>query len=444
MAKSGTRIRAIRALQVLDSRGNPTVEAEALLEDGTRASAQVPSGASTGRHEAVELRDGDPGAYGGLGVLRAVEHVNGVLSEALLGMPIHERERADRLMVELDGTASKARLGANAILAVSCSLARAHALSEGVPLWRLLANGRPAKIPLPMVNVLSGGLHAGRQIEFQDFLAVPHGARSFAEAIRAATAVHRHMRELLHQDGRAPAGVADEGGWGPRLESNQQALEYMVRAIEAAGHEPGHDVSIAIDAAATHFYRDGRYWLSSEGRHMRREEMIETYRHWLGRYPIVSIEDPLAEDDWDGWVAACAALGQRCALVGDDLLATNPERLESAIRRKAANAVLVKMNQIGTLAETFRVIDRAAGAGLSAIVSARSGETEDAFLADLAVASGAGHIKVGSVTRSERLAKYNRLLRIEAFREAGGPLGLAPVIPLGHHGSGGGLGVNDA
>ena len=443
MSAGGHRIRSLRALQVLDSRGNPTVEAEVALGDGTRAAAQVPSGASTGRHEARELRDGNPSAYGGMGVLRAVSSVNGPIAWALVGMQIHDRERADRIMTELDGTADKAFLGANAILAVSCALARAHALAEGMPLWRLLAGARAAKIPLPMVNILSGGLHAGRQLEMQDFLAVPHGCETFAEAMLAVTAVHRRMREILDRDGLGPDGVADEGGWGPRLASNEQALEYMLRAIEAAGYEPGGQISIAIDAAATHFHRDGCYELTSEGRSLPREAMIETYRAWLDRFPVISIEDPLDEDDWQGWARAQAALGSRCALIGDDLLATSPSRLERAIQDRAANAVLVKMNQVGTLSETFKVIDRAREAGFSAVLSARSGETEDTFLADLAVASGAGHVKVGSTMRSERLAKYNRLLRIEAFREGGSPLGLAPVIPLGHHGMQGVTCVND-
>ena len=428
------RLKALRALQVLDSRGNPTVEAEAVLESGLAASAQVPSGASTGRHEAKELRDGLPDVYAGRGVLAAVESVNGPIANALRGWPIDDREGADRAMIELDGTADKSRLGANAILAVSCALARLHARTAGVPLWRLLADGRRAKIPLPMVNILSGGLHAGRQIEFQDFLAVPHGAGTFAEALESAAAIHRSMGELLAADGRAPAGVADEGGWGPRLDSNEQALEYMVRAIESAGYAPGRQVSIAIDAAASHYCRDGEYHLSSEGRQLDSDGIVALYRDWISQYPIVSIEDGLAEDDWDGWKQACETLGERCALIGDDLLATNPARLDRAIAQRAANAVLVKMNQIGTLTETLQVVDRAEEAGFAAVVSARSGETEDSFLADLAVATGAGHIKVGSVTRSERLAKYNRLLRIEAGFDADRPEGLAPVRPLGHDG----------
>ena len=408
------RIEAVKAIQVLDSRGKPTLQAEVRLTDGSVGSAQVPSGASTGRHEACELRDGIGGCYAGQGVAAAVASVNGPLAAALRGLPAGDQGRIDRLMIDLDGSADKSRLGANAILGISCSHARAAAASAGIPLWRALAGARQAKIPLPMVNILSGGVHAGRQIEFQDFLAVPHGCSTFAEALEAVAAVHRSMREVLARDGRAPSGVADEGGWGPRLDSNEQALEYMVRAIAAAGYEPGGQVSIAIDVAATHFYRDGEYRLASEGRSLDAGGMVSLLERWVKAFPIVSIEDPLAEDDWDGWREACRVLGPRCALVGDDLLVTNPARLERAIESCAVNAVLVKMNQIGTLTETLQVVDRALEVGFAAVVSARSGETEDSFLADLAVATGTGYIKVGSITRSERLAKYNRLLRIEA------------------------------
>ncbi len=419
-------------MQILDSRGNPTLEAGVALADGTSATAQVPSGASTGRHEAKELRDGAGGGYDGTAVSRAVANVNGPLAAALRGVPATDQQLADNLMIELDGTPDKSRLGANAILGLSCAIARARAKQAGLPLWQALCGGRRAKIPLPMVNILSGGLHAGRQIEFQDFLAVPHGFATFAAALEAAATVHRRMLDILQHDGVAPDGVADEGGWGPRLPSNESALEYMVQAIEAAGFRPGTQVSIAIDAAATHFFLDGAYRLRSEGRSLDSDAMVSLYDRWVRDYPIVSIEDPLAEDDWEGWRTACAALGERVALVGDDLLCTNPRRLRRAIRRRAANAVLVKMNQIGTLTETLQVVDEAESAGFASVVSARSGETEDSFLADLTVASGAGHIKVGSVTRSERLAKYNRLLRIEASRP--GPAPLAPVRRLGHHG----------
>ncbi len=438
------RIERVRAVQVLDSRGRPTVEAEVRLDDGTVASAQAPSGASTGRHEAVERRDGEHGSYEGLAVSGAVESVGGPLAEALSGCEATTQAEVDRRMRAADGTPDKSRLGANAILATSCAVARAVAKSLRRPLWQYLAGHRQPKMPLPMVNILSGGLHAGGQIEFQDFLAVPHGCATFADAIEAVAAVHRHMRNLLEQDGCAPSGVADEGGWGPALASNEQALTYMVRAIEAAGYTPGDQVSIAVDVAASHFLRDGRYQLTSEDRSLDSDGMIALYERWVDAFPIVSIEDPLAEDDWEGWKSACRVLGSRCALVGDDLLVTNPSRLDRAVRNRAANAVLVKMNQIGTLSETMEVVDQAADAGFGAIVSARSGETEDSFLADLAIATGAGHIKVGSITRSERLAKYNRLIRIEAGWDGHRPSSLAPVRPLGHHVLRGGVRVNNA
>ena len=432
----GARIRSVRALQILDSRGRPTVEAEVRLSDGTVASAQVPSGASTGRHEARELRDGPGGTYGGLSVTAAVANVNGPLADALRDMAIDDPASADRRMIELDGTPDKSRLGANAVLSVSCATARARALSRGLPLWLSLADGRRAKLPLPMVNILSGGLHAGRQIEIQDFLAVPHGFGSVAQVVEAATRIHSAMHRILRAEGTAPAGVADEGGWGPSLASNERALQLMVRAIESAGYLPGEEVSIAIDVAATHFHANGRYRLASEGRSLDATGMIDLFDRWIGTYPITSIEDALAEDDWEGWGRAYDHLARHCTLVGDDLLATNLERLRRAIAEPAANAVLVKMNQAGTVTETLEVADAAEAAGFTAIISARSGETEDSFLADLAVATGAGHIKVGSTTRSERLAKYNRLLRIEAGFDSHSPEALAPVRPLVHHGGG--------
>ncbi len=438
------RIADVRAIQILDSRGSPTLEARVRLADGTTATAQVPSGASTGRHEALELRDGPGGAYGGRAVGAAAASVNGPLADALRGHPAGDQAGADRIMADLDGTPDKSRLGANAILAVSCALARACAKSRRLPLWQSLAAGRQAKMPLPMVNILSGGLHAGCQIEFQDFLAVPHGCRTFADALEAAARIHRRMGALLEADGLRPAGVADEGGWGPRLDSNRQALDYMVRAIEAAGLEPGAQVSIAVDVAASHFHRAGEYRLASEGRSLDAAGLVAMYSEWTAAYPLASLEDPLAEDDWAGWRRACRELGGRCELIGDDLLVTSPARLERAVAERAATAVLVKMNQVGTLTETMQVVDRAEEVGFGAVISARSGETEDSFLADLAVATGAGRIKVGSVTRSERLAKYNRLLRIEAGWDGAVPAPLAPVRPLGHHESKGDVRVNDA
>lgn len=410
-------IQSVSALQILDSRGNPTLEVEVVLEDGARGAAMVPSGASTGAHEAVELRDGEGGGYGGMSVQRAVRNVGVEISPALAGMPAEDQAGVDRVLIELDGTADKSRLGANAILGASMAAARAAAAQAGEPLWRWLAGERPASIPVAMFNILSGGLHAGGQIEFQDFLAVPHGFASFAEALEAAVAIHRETERLLLADGFVLTGVADEGGLGPRLASNRQAIEYLLRAIEGAGYRPGEQVSIALDVAATHFHREGGYALQSEDRRLSEEEMIGLLEEWVTEFPILSIEDGLAEDAWPGWRELTARVGDRCRLIGDDLFCTNPERLERGIRERAANAVLIKMNQIGTLTETFAVIDRAREAGFAAVVSARSGETEDSFLADLATASGAGQIKVGSVTRSERMAKWNRLLRIEAAGE---------------------------
>jgi enolase len=409
-----TRLAGLEAWQILDSRGNPTLAVEARLEGGVRAVAMVPSGASTGRHEAVELRNGAGGGFGGRSVLRAVSHVNRDLHAALAGWDARDQSGIDRAMIQLDGSPNKARLGANAILGVSLAVARAAALAEGVPLWRYLAGDRRPSLPMPMINILSGGLHAGRQIEFQDFLVIPHGFGSLMEALDAAVAIHRQAARLAAEGGHVLTGVADEGGLGPRLGSNREALDLLVRAVAGAGYEPGRRVSVAIDVAATHFFREGRYELAGEGRRLTAGEMTEMLEQWIGRYPITSIEDALAEDDWEGWRDLTARLGARCQLVGDDLFCTSLERLERGVREGAANAVLVKMNQAGTLSETFQVIDRAREAGYGAVISARSGETEDAFLADLAVASGAGQIKIGSITRSERLAKYNRLLEIAA------------------------------
>ncbi|MBI3696522.1 MAG: phosphopyruvate hydratase [Acidobacteria bacterium] len=406
-------IERLHARQVLDSRGDPTVEVEVTLEGGARASAMVPAGASTGRHEACELRDGPGGGYGGRSVMRAVGHVNTELARALAGADAREQAALDRRMIELDGTPNKSRLGANAILGVSMAVARAAAAGLGVPLWNYLAGSRAARLPLPMINIISGGLHAGRNLEFQDFLVEPHGFPTCAAALEAAVRIHRKTGETLRAARYALTGVADEGGFGPRMKSNRAALDLLTRAIEAAGFESRRQVSIAIDVASSHFYRDGLYRLASEGRELTASGMGEMLAEWIDRYPVVSVEDPLAEDDWDGWREITARLGSGCRLVGDDLFATNIKRLERGIREGVANAVLVKMNQIGTLTETFEVIDRAREAGYAAVISARSGETEDSFLADLAVASGAGHIKVGSVTRSERLSKYNRLLAIE-------------------------------
>lgn len=403
-------IQQIFAWEILDSRGNPTLAARCTLSNGIVAKAHAPSGASTGRHEAVELRDGDPNRYHGKGVLQAVSNVNTIIGPALAGLRPSE---ADARMLELDMSPGKANLGANAILAVSCAAARAAALAEGLPLWRYLAGARLPKLPVPMVNILSGGLHAGRNIEFQDFLIVPNGIQEYGRQLEAIVSIHRAAKIVLEKAGCVLTGVADEGGWGPRLNSNEKALEYLTRSIELAGFQPGAQVSIAIDVASSHFFTGDAYDLRTEGRTLTAAGMVDLLEDWSVRYPVISIEDGLAEDDWAGWQLLTARLGRSMQLIGDDLFTTNLERLERGITTGAGNAVLVKMNQIGTLTETFAVIDRAREAGFAAVISARSGETEDDFLADLATASGAGQIKVGSITRSERLAKYNRLFEIE-------------------------------
>lgn len=397
-------IERVRAIEILDSRGNPTVQAEVSLAGGVRATAQVPSGASTGRYEALELRDGDAARYAGKGVARAVENVERVLGPAVMGMDAADQAGIDeRLVGEGSG------LGANATLAISCAVARAASVASGMPLWKYLAGERRAAIPVPMVNIISGGMHAGRNLEFQDFLVIPREYAGISAALEAVVRVHRKTGELLARRGCVLTGVADEGGWGPRLDSNEEAAAILRQAIT----ESGAEMDIALDVAATHFLDGGVYRL--EGRALSAAGMTALLAEWIPRYGITSVEDALGEDDWGGWRDITRVLGSRVRLVGDDLFATNLARLDRGIREGAANAVLVKMNQIGTLTETFRVIDRAREAGYGAVISARSGETEDSFLADLAVASGAGQIKVGSVTRSERLAKYNRLLEIEKW-----------------------------
>ncbi|MFN7918966.1 MAG: phosphopyruvate hydratase [Bryobacteraceae bacterium] len=405
------KIAGLKSWQILDSRGRPTVAVEAALDNGVRAVAQVPSGASTGRHEAVELRDGDPRHYGGKGVLQAVSNVEGPLAAAVAGMDAEDQAALDRRMIELDGTPNKGRLGANATLGVSCAVARAAAQAKGIPLWKHLAAHRSPRMPVPMVNIFSGGLHAGGNIEFQDFLVIPHGFDGISAQMEAVVAIHGAARRILDSHGYAMTGVADEGGWGPRLESNERALALLNDAIRETGAEGA--ASIAIDVASSHFYRDGVYTLKTEKLRLDAAGMVSLLEQWCDRYPVISIEDGLEEDDWSGWQALTQRLGERAQLVGDDFFTTSPERVRRGIRDKAGNAVLVKMNQIGTLTETFEVVDLAREAGWKAVISARSGETEDSFLADLAVATGAGQIKVGSITRSERLAKYNRLLEIE-------------------------------
>ncbi len=405
------RIASVRGREILDSRGRPTVEAELALSDGTVVSASVPSGASTGRHEAVELRDGDPSRFRGRGVLKAVAAVNGEIAETLRGKPV-DLDDVDRALIELDGTADKSRLGANAILAVSLACARAEAAAAGLPLWRHL--GAEPLLPLPMVNIVSGGLHAGRQLDFQDFLVMPVGARTYRDALRMVVDVYEATADVLCERGLTVL-KADEGGFGPPLESHAAALEVLDRAVERAGLGLGDDMAYALDIAATHFFEPdtGNYALASEGRTCTPAELAELIAGFADRHPILSVEDALAEDDWEGWVAFTARLGGRLQILGDDLFTTNIERLERGIELGAANAVLVKMNQIGTITETLTLVERAKQAGYRTVISARSGETEDPALADIAVGTGGGQIKVGSVAQSERLAKYNQLLRIE-------------------------------
>jgi enolase len=401
------------AREILDSRGRPTVEAELRLSDGTTTRASVPSGASTGRHEAVERRDGDAARFGGRGVLRAVEAVNTEIAAAIRGADV-DLAAVDRTLLELDGTPDKSRLGANAILAVSLACARAEAAVAGRPLWRHLAGDSEPMLPMPMVNVISGGLHAGRQLDFQDFLVMPVGAASYREALRMVVEVYEATAEVLRERGLSVL-KADEGGFGPPLASHATALELLDTAVERAGLRLGDDVAYALDVAATHFYdpSSGAYALASEGRTCTPQELTAELAELADRHPVLSVEDALAEDDWEGWTTLTAELGDRLQIVGDDLFTTNLARLEYGIERGAANAVLVKMNQIGTISETLAVVERAKAAGYRTVISARSGETEDPALADLAVGTAGGQIKVGSVAQSERLAKYNQLLRIE-------------------------------
>jgi enolase len=414
MISTDSTICRIHAREVLDSRGNPTIEVEVHCTGGAWGRAIVPSGASTGRHEAVELRDGDCSRYGGKGVRRAVANVRDILALRLCGMDATEQRRIDQLLCELDGTANKSRLGANAILGVSLACAHAAAASRALPLWRYLDTEGIARMPLPMVNLISGGLHAGGNLDLQDFLFMPIGARSYSESLEMTVAVYRALSRILVRHGFEGVLVGDEGGYGPRLQSNEQAIEMVLRAIEDVGLKTGQQAALALDVASTHFYRDGRYHLRIDGsRTLDAAGMIALLERWVKQYPVVSIEDGLAEDDWEGWQRLTAALGDCVQLIGDDLFVTNPERLRRGIAEKVANCVLVKVNQVGTLTEAFDVVRLAREAGYRAVFSARSGETEDSTLADLAVASGAGQIKIGSVARSERLAKYNQLLRIE-------------------------------
>ena len=405
-------IEGIEAREILDSRGNPTVEVEVRLSDGALGRAAVPSGASTGRHEALELRDGDPRRYGGRGVLRAVENVRGPLARALRGRSPFDQAAVDALLREVDGTPNKGRMGANAILGLSMAVAKAAAASRGEPLYRYLAGERSPLLPVPMFNVINGGRHAEGSVDFQEFMVVPAGRPSFSEALRCGVEVYHALHGILSDRGLSTA-VGDEGGFAPALGSNREAVALLVHAIEEAGYRPGEDCFIALDVAASELYDDGSYRLDREGRTLSAQELVDLYQGLASDFPLVSIEDGMAEDDWEEWVLLTEALGGRLQLVGDDLFTTNVGRIRQGIDRGAANSVLVKLNQIGTVTETLEAMELAWGAGWTCVVSHRSGETEDTTIADLAVATGAGQIKAGAPARGERTAKYNRLLRVE-------------------------------
>jgi enolase len=405
-------IAEIVAREILDSRGNPTVEVDLTLESGATARAAVPSGASTGAHEAVELRDGDKKRFGGKGVRQAIANIEGEIQEALAGVEVTQQTAIDEAMIDLDGTPNKSRLGANAILAVSLAVAKAAAVEVGLPLYRYVGGVFARTLPVPMMNIINGGQHADNPIDIQEFMIQPVGAGTVADGIRIGSEIFQALKKQLHDAGHN-TNVGDEGGFAPDIKSADEALAFITRACEVAGYRPGEDVTFALDCAATEFYKDGRYVMEGEGKTLDSEGMVKYLSELVSRYPIVSIEDGCAEDDWDGWVALTEALGSRIQIVGDDLFVTNSERLRRGIRLRAANAILVKVNQIGTLTETLDAMEIAERAGFAAVMSHRSGETEDSTIADLAVATNCGQIKTGSLSRSDRTAKYNQLIRIE-------------------------------
>ena len=407
-----TAIVDVIAREILDSRGNPTVEADVVLESGVSGRAAVPSGASTGSREAIELRDGDMARYFGKGVTKAIEHVNTEICEAVLGLDATEQGLIDRTLIDLDGTENKSRLGANAILAVSMAAARAAAEESGLPLYRYLGGAGEMQLPVPLMNVINGGAHANNRIDLQEFMLVPLGAPTFREALRYGAEVFHTLKKLIDERGM-PTTVGDEGGFAPDLASNEAALQLLVEAIDRAGYTPGSDIALALDCAATEFHREGAYRLEAENRALTSKEFTDVLATWCDKYPIVSIEDGMAEDDWDGWKYLTERLGKRVQLVGDDLFVTNTKILKEGIAKGVANSILIKINQIGTLSETFAAITMANRAAYTAIVSHRSGETEDSIIADIAVGTNAGQIKTGSLSRSDRIAKYNQLLRIE-------------------------------
>jgi len=404
-------IKAIIGREIIDSRGNPTVEADVILESGVMERAAVPSGASTGTREAIEMRDGDAKRYGGKGVTQAVKHVNTEIREALLGKNAANQTDIDSTMLALDGTDNKSKLGANALLAVSMACARAAAANEGKPLYAYLSKDKNYLMPVPMMNIINGGAHADNSVDLQEFMVMPVGAPSMAEAIRYGAEVFHALKKVLHDKGMNTA-VGDEGGFAPDLPSNEAAIEVILEAIDKAGYKAGEDIMIAIDAASSEFYKDGKYVLASENKSLSASEFIDVLEDWVNKYPIISIEDGLAEDDWDGWKEITERLGNKVQLVGDDLFVTNTKIFQQGIDKHIANSILIKVNQIGTLTETLAAIDMAKQAGYTAVISHRSGETEDTTIADLAVATSAGQIKTGSMSRSDRVAKYNQLIRI--------------------------------
>jgi len=407
-----SEIKDIKAREILDSRGNPTVEVETVLYNGARGWAAVPSGASTGKYEAVELRDGDDSRFNGKGVLKAVTNVNTIITQALKGMEATEQELIDNKLIELDGTPNKSNLGANAILGVSLAVARATANSNNLPFYRYLSDSDTYNLPVPMMNILNGGKHAANSTDLQEFMVVPAGAGTFKQALRMGTEVYHSLKRVLKDKG-LNTNVGDEGGFAPSLASNKEAVEAILSAIEIAGYKPGKDCFIALDPASSEFYQDGKYVLAREGVTLTSEEMVDYYVKWASLYPIVSIEDGMSEDDWEGWQLMTQKLGDKILLVGDDLYVTNTQRLNRGIQLKASNAILIKLNQIGTLTETINAISTAQNAGWKAVVSHRSGETEDTTISDLSAGMNTGLIKTGAPCRSERTAKYNRLLRIE-------------------------------
>ena len=412
-----TAIIDIIGREILDSRGNPTVEVDVMLEDGSFGRAGVPSGASTGAHEAVELRDGDKARYLGKGVTKAVDGVNGEIFDALAGMDAEDQRGIDAALIKLDGTKNKSRLGANAILGVALATAKAAAAASGLPLYRYIGGASAHLLPVPMMNIVNGGVHADNPIDIQEFMIMPVAAPTCADAVRMGAEIFHNLKKALKDAGHSTS-VGDEGGFAPNLKSADEALGFIMKAIEAAGYKPGADVMLALDCAATEFFKDGKYRLAGEGKSLDAAGMVKYLEDIVRRYPIISVEDGMSEDDWAGWKALTEAIGARCQLVGDDLFVTNTERLSQGIERGIANSILVKVNQIGSLSETLDAVSMAQNAGYTAVISHRSGETEDATIADLAVATSAGQIKTGSLCRSDRLAKYNQLIRIE--EELGG------------------------